>query len=164
LSSATRRKSTTRSTVSSDCWGSERVPKLLADLQTAPCGPPFGPLTWQRTTARRPSGTETNGINVDTGRLSATSVYFNNLAIGRYLTTKDARLVKELVVHTSVSTLSDVAGRAGHISDSYLMPGFRFGLGEGQKWYVMGGVQVPVSGPQSYVWQPNFALVKNYWV
>jgi hypothetical protein len=87
---------------------------------------------------------------------------FNNLAIGRYLTTKDARLVKELVVHTSVSTLSDVAGRAGHISDIYLMPGFRFGLGEGQKWYVMGGVQVPVSGPQSYVWQPNFALVKNY--
>jgi hypothetical protein len=102
------------------------------------------------------------GINIDTGRLSATSVYFNNLAIGRYLTTKDARLFKELVVHTSVSTLSDVTGRAGHISDIYLMPGFRFGLGEGQKWYVMGGVQVPVSGPQSYVWQPNFALVKNY--
>jgi hypothetical protein len=41
--------------------------------------------------------------------------------------------------------------------------GFRFGLGEGQKWYVMGGfLQVPVSGPQSYVWQPNFAPVKNY--
>ncbi len=30
------------------------------------------------------------GINIDTGRTSATSTYFTNLAMGRYLTTKDA--------------------------------------------------------------------------
>jgi hypothetical protein len=102
------------------------------------------------------------GINIDTGRLSATSVYFNRLSIGRYLTTKDARLFKELVAHVTVATLSDVAGRAGHISDVYIIPGFRFGLDKDQKWYVLGGVQVPVSGPHPYDWQPNFSLVRNY--
>ncbi len=39
------------------------------------------------------------GMNIDTGRHSATSVYFNNLAIGRYLTTRDARIFKELAAH-----------------------------------------------------------------
>jgi hypothetical protein len=102
------------------------------------------------------------GINIDTGRLSATSVYFNRLSIGRYLTTKDARLFKELVAHLTVATLSDVAGRAGHISDVYLIPGLRFGLDKDQKWYVLSGVQVPVSGPHPYDWQPNFSLVRNY--
>ena len=102
------------------------------------------------------------GINIDTGRNSATDVYFNRLSIGRYLTTKDARLFKELVGHVTVATLSDVAGRAGHISDVYIIPGVRFGLDKNQKWYGLAGVQVPVSGPHPYDWQPNFSLVRNY--
>jgi hypothetical protein len=39
------------------------------------------------------------GINIDTGRASATSTYFTNVAIGRCLTTKDAPIFKELVAH-----------------------------------------------------------------
>jgi hypothetical protein len=102
------------------------------------------------------------GINIDTGRKSATSTYFNNLAIGRYLTTKDARIFKELVVHVAVSTISDVLGRKHHISDVYISPGLRFGLDRDQKWYALAAMQVPVSGPHPYDWQPNFALVRNY--
>ena len=98
------------------------------------------------------------GINIDTGRKSATDVYFNNLAIGRYLTTKDARIFKELVAHVVVSTLSDVLGRKNHITDIYIAPGIRFGLDRDQKWYVLGAIQVPVSGPQPYDWLSNFAL------
>jgi hypothetical protein len=102
------------------------------------------------------------GINIDTGRKSATDVYFNNLAIGRDLTTKDARIFKELVVHVAVSTLSDVLGRKDHITEVYIAPGLRFGLDRGQKWYALAAMLVPVSGPHPYDWQPNFALVRNY--
>jgi hypothetical protein len=102
------------------------------------------------------------GINIDTGRKSATSVYFNNLAIGRYLTTKDAPIFKELVVHLAVSTLSDVLGRKGHITEVYIAPGARFGLDRDQKWYALGAIEVPVSGPHPFDWQPQFALVRNY--
>jgi hypothetical protein len=102
------------------------------------------------------------GINIDTGRHSATSVYFNNLAIGRYLTTKDARIFKELVAHLAVMTLSDVLGRKGYITDVYISPGIRFGLDRDQNWYVLGAAMIPVSGPHPYAWQPMFSLVRNY--
>ena len=89
-------------------------------------------------------------------------MYFNKLAIGRYLTTTDARIFKELVVHFSVATESDVAGRAGHITDVYITPGFRFGLNKDQKWYVLGALQIPVSGPQPFDWLTIFSLVRQY--
>jgi hypothetical protein len=102
------------------------------------------------------------GINIDVGRHSATSVYFNNVAVGRYLTTKDARIFKELVAHVAVSTLSDVLGRKDHITDVYIGPGIRFGLDRNQNWYALGAALFPVAGPQPYVWQPMFSLVRNY--
>ncbi len=102
------------------------------------------------------------GINLDTGRTTATSVYFTNLAMGRYLTDKNARFFKEFVAHVSVSTESDVLGRKDYISDVYIGPGFRFGLDRDQKWYVIGAMQIPVSGPHPYGWQPDFALIRNY--
>jgi hypothetical protein len=102
------------------------------------------------------------GINIDTGRHSATSPYFNNVALGRYLTTKDATIFKELVAHVAVSTLSDVLGRKDYISDVYIAPGVRFGLGQGGNWYALGSAIFPVSGPHPYAWQPLFSLVRNF--
>ncbi|MGC8638818.1 MAG: hypothetical protein ACP5XB_02935 [Isosphaeraceae bacterium] len=102
------------------------------------------------------------GINIDTGRTSATSTYFTNLAVGRYLTTRDARVCKSLAAHVVVSTLTDVLGRKGYITDVYVSPGIRFSLDRELKWSVIGGVEVPVTGPQPFVWQPGFALVYAY--
>ncbi len=104
----------------------------------------------------------TTGINIDTGRATATSVYFNSLAVGRYLTTTDARVFKDLAVHVAVSTLSDVLGRKGNITDVYVAPGLRFSLGENQNWSILGCVQIPVAGPQPYAWQPMFSLARAY--
>jgi len=101
-------------------------------------------------------------INILTGRKSSTSVYVNQISMGRYFTTKEAKFFKELEVHLTANALSDVAGGAGFVNDIYLFPGMRFGLGKGEKWYVLGGVQVPVSGPQAYVWQPQLSLTRNY--
>lgn len=102
------------------------------------------------------------GINILTSNRSATDVYFNNLSIGRYLTGKDAAFFKQLVVFGTVVTLSDVRGSKGSITDVYLTPGLRFGLDGDQKWFVQGAVQVPVSGPQPYAFQPVFSLVRTF--
>ena len=101
-------------------------------------------------------------INILTGRRSATSVYVNQLSLGRYLTTKDATLFKELEVHVTASALSDVVGGAGHVNDIYIFPGFRFSLDKDDRWAVLGGIQVPVSGPRPYAWQPQFALTRKW--
>jgi hypothetical protein len=102
------------------------------------------------------------GTEIGIGRTSATTVYVNNVAMGRYLTTKDARVFKELVAHVAVSTQSDFLGRKDSITDVYIAPGIRFGLDRDQKWYVLGAIQVPLSGPQPYAWQPSFVLLRNY--
>jgi hypothetical protein len=102
------------------------------------------------------------GINIDTGRTSATSTYFNNVAFGRYLTSKDAPVFKHLVAHVAVSTMSDVLGRKGHITEVYIAPGVRFGLDSEGKWAVLAAVQTPVAGPNPYAYQVNFALSRNY--
>ncbi len=101
-------------------------------------------------------------INILTGRKSATSVYVNQLSVGRYLTTKDANVFKELEVHVTASALSDISGGAGFVNDIYIFPGFRFGLDKSEKWYALGGVNVPVSGPQAFAYQPQFSITRNY--
>jgi len=102
------------------------------------------------------------GINILTGRKSATSVYVNQFSVGRYLTDKNAAVFKDLVVHLTASTLSDVSGGAGYVNDIYLYPGFRWAMGKEEKWGILGGVQIPVSGPQAYAFQPQFSLTRVY--
>jgi hypothetical protein len=102
------------------------------------------------------------GINIDTGRKSATDTYFNNVALGRYVTSKDARLFRSMVVHLAVSTMTDVLGRDGHNYEVYVAPGVRFGLDRSGKWYALGAVQVPVTGPHSYAYQLDFALSRDF--
>ena len=103
-----------------------------------------------------------SSINILVGRKTGTSVYVNQLTAGRYLTTKDANIFKELEVHVTASVLSDISGGAGSVTDVYIHPGFRFGLDNKEKLYFLGGVQVPVSGPQAYDWQPQVSLTRNY--
>ena len=99
-------------------------------------------------------------MNILTNRPeSANSVYVNQLSLGRYLTDKDAAYLKNLVVYTTASVLSDVSGGPGHyVNDVYIFPGMRFSFDEKDKLGVNFGVQVPVSGPQAYAWQPQFNL------
>jgi hypothetical protein len=57
--------------------------------------------------------------------------------------------------------MSDVLGRDGHISEVYVAPGVRFGLAR-SKWYALGAIQVPVTGPHSYAFQADFALSRDF--
>ena len=102
------------------------------------------------------------GINIDTGRTSATDTYMNNVAIGRYLTSKDAPIFKQAVAHVAVATMSDVLGRKGHITEVYVAPGIRFGLDHDSKWFALFAIQIPVAGPHPYAFQPNFGLARSF--
>ena len=104
---------------------------------------------------------EGTGINIDTGRTSATDTYMNNAAIGRYLTSRDAIFFKQMVAHVAVATMSDVLGRKGHITEVYVAPGVRFGLDRDGKWSVLAAMQIPVAGPRPYAFQLNFAISRN---
>ncbi len=102
------------------------------------------------------------GINIDTGRTSTTDTYLTKVAVGRYLTNKDVRFFKQLVVWLAVATESDILGRAGHITDVYVTPGLRFGLDNDEKWFVLGALQVPVAGPHPFDFMTILTLVRQY--
>jgi hypothetical protein len=93
------------------------------------------------------------GINIDTGRTSATDSYMNYLAMGRYLTSKDAAVFKQPMAHIAVATTSDVLCRKGHISNVYVAPGIRFGL-YNNRWPPF---RFPSPDPNR-AFQPNFAI------
>lgn len=101
-------------------------------------------------------------INILTGRKTSTSVYINQLAIGRYLTTEQARCFKQLVVYSTFSSLTDISGGRGHVTDVYAFPGFRFGLDDKERYYILGGVNVPLSGPRPFDWQPQLAIYRYF--
>ena len=102
------------------------------------------------------------GVNIDTGRTSATDTYMNNAAIGRYLTSRDAPIFKQMVAHVATSTMTDVLGRKGHITEIYVAPGIRFALDRDSNWAVLTAMQIPVAGPRPYAFQLNFAILRNY--
>ena len=102
------------------------------------------------------------GVNIDTGRTSATDTYMTNAAIGRYLTTRDAPIFKQMVAHVAVATMSDILGRKGFISEVYVAPGMRFCLDRDSKWSVLAAIQIPVAGPRPYAFQPDFAISRSF--
>ena len=102
------------------------------------------------------------GINIDTGRTSATDTYMNNVAIGRYLTSKDAPIFRRMVAHVAVATMTDLLGRKDHITEVYIAPGIQFALDRDRKWVFLAAIQIPVASPQPYAFQPDFGLTYNY--
>lgn len=103
------------------------------------------------------------GINVRTNHISQNAdIYFNRLALGRYVTGKDALIFKDLALYGTATILSDATGQANHVTDVYVGPGARFGMGKDQKLAVSFAVQAPVTGPQSYAWQPSISALMKY--
>ena len=68
----------------------------------------------------------------------------------------------EMDVSCTVTDLNDVAGSARYVTDIYIFPGIRTGLGEADRWAAQFAMNIPVSGPQPYAWQPQFSLIKQW--
>lgn len=103
------------------------------------------------------------GINVRTSHTdSIADVYFNRLSIGRYITDKNAPFFKDTALYGIVTVLNDVGGQANYVTDVYVGPGIRFGVGKQQKGAFSFAVETPVSGPRTYIWQPNASFILKY--
>lgn len=103
------------------------------------------------------------GINIRTNHVNEIAdIYFNKLSFGRYVTGKDAAIFKDLAIYGTATVLTDVTGQASHVTDLYVGPGIRFGMGKEQKLAISCAVQAPVTGPQTYAWQPSFSAIMKY--
>lgn len=84
------------------------------------------------------------------------------MSVGRYITDKNAAIFKDLALYGTATVLSDVSGQANYVTDVYVGPGLRFGMGQERKAAFSFGVQVPITGPQTYLWQPNLSFILKY--
>ncbi|MHB1557314.1 MAG: transporter [Isosphaeraceae bacterium] len=96
-----------------------------------------------------------SGFNTTPGPFSSFNV---RLAIGKYLTPPDARIFPNFVTYVSSNFHTEISG--GNTTFLSLTPGVRFGLGN--RWYFLGGLDVPVVGPLPFHAEAIFLLVKNY--
>jgi hypothetical protein len=95
------------------------------------------------------------GFNASPSSLTSFDARF---AIGKYLTPADARILPSLVPYLSANLHTALSG--GHATYFSLTPGFRFGLGN--EWYFLGGIEVPLVGPQPFQTLTTFQIIKNF--
>lgn len=96
-----------------------------------------------------------SGFNTTPGPFSS---FDARLAIGKYLTPPDARIFPNFVAYVSSNFHTEISG--GNATFLSLTPGFRFGLGN--RWYFLGGLDVPVVGPLPFHTEAIFLIMKNY--
>jgi len=90
------------------------------------------------------------------------TVYNYDFAVGKYWTPHDATPIGDLVTYVSILGYSTVDNRGSEYSFLSLTPGYRCHLGN--NWYLLGGVEIPVTGPrtQGFAWAPTNWLMKVY--
>jgi len=95
------------------------------------------------------------------GELHARAEFQSNLALGYYLTPHDMAPFGDLVFYVSPNLTHPIDDRASKsITTITLTPGFRTYLG--QNWYWLGGVDVPVTHPQSFNYEVLTGLMKVF--
>ena len=108
------------------------------------------------------------GVTVPTNH-SATSgytQYHDLLAIGRYFPGSKDSLFQQWWFYLVATQNSTIAGTPRHETNVTLLPGMRckipeLKLGTGL-WYFFASVNVPVTGPGSFSYQPIFAILYDY--
>lgn len=89
------------------------------------------------------------------------SALVGNLAAGYYFTPHDLAPFGDLVGYVSANFNHTVDNRGPNdITTVTLTPGFRTHLGD--DWYLLGGVEFPVTEPKSFDYQPMFGIMKVF--
>ena len=81
-----------------------------------------------------------------------------NFAIGTYLTPHDRTPFGDLTLYVAANGLTTLDNRASDVDFFSLTPGFRSHMGH--DWYLLGGVEFPLTGPNS----ASFDYEPNVWV
>lgn len=102
------------------------------------------------------------GPNVPTNDVGARTTVNYNLAIGKFITPHEMTPFGDLVFYLVANGSTTVDNRGPSETLFFLTPGVRFYLGN--NWYVLGGVEVPVTGPrtQGFAWSSVGQLVKAF--
>jgi len=89
---------------------------------------------------------------------NARSLLVGNLAVGYYFTPHECTPVGDLVGYVSANFNHAVDDRGPNDPTNVtITPGFRTHLG--QNWYLLGGVEFPVTEPKSFDYQPMMGLM-----
>jgi hypothetical protein len=85
-----------------------------------------------------------------------------NLGVGQYITPHNYTPIGDLTLYVAGDGFTTLDNRADDVTFLSFTPGFRNHLG--RDWYLLGGVEVPVTGPdsQSFDYEPNFWLMKVF--
>ena len=108
------------------------------------------------------------GVTVPTNHASTSGYtqYHDLLAIGRYFPGSKDSLFQQWWFYLVATQNSTIAGTPRHETAVTLLPGMRckipeLNLGTGL-WYFFASVNVPVTGPGSFSYQPIFAVLYDY--
>lgn len=92
--------------------------------------------------------------------VGARTTFQGNLAVGYYFTRHDRVPFGDLVWYLSTNLYQLTDSRGPNTTIVSLTPGFRTHLG--QNWYLLGGVEVPVTEPQPFNYQVLTGLMKVF--
>jgi hypothetical protein len=106
------------------------------------------------------------GPVVPVGHTGAYTQYQNTLAAGRYFPGSKSSWFQQWWFYLVATQTSTIAGTPRHETAVTLLPGMRckipgIELGTGL-WYFFANVNVPVTGPQAFSYQPIFAILYDY--
>jgi hypothetical protein len=93
-------------------------------------------------------------------RLGIATYVIANFAAGYYFTAHDLTPFGDLVWYLSTNLAQAIDGRGPDTTTVTLTPGFRTHLG--RNWYLLGAVEVPVTGPRPFDYQVLAGLMKVF--
>jgi len=100
------------------------------------------------------------GLAIPTNNVGARTAMVANLSIGQYLTPHDRLPFGDLVWYLGGNIRTPLDRRGPPSTYFSLTPGFRTHLG--RDWYLLGAVEVPLTGPKTFDWSPIVWLMKVY--
>ncbi len=92
--------------------------------------------------------------------VGARTAFIANVAPGYYFTPHDFTPFGDLVWYLSTTLTQLIDGRGPNTTFVSLTPGLRSHLG--QNWYLLGAVALPVTHPEPFNYQTQFALMKVF--
>lgn len=90
----------------------------------------------------------------------ARNTFGAQLAAGYYFTEHDATPFGDLVLHVGTTLIQATDDRGPHTTTLLVTPGFRTHMG--CDWYLLAGVDIPVTQPEPFDYQPTVGLMKVF--
>jgi hypothetical protein len=100
------------------------------------------------------------GVTVPTNTAGGGTSYFANLGVGRYWQGADDALLRHQWLTLVANLSTPLAGSAPGPTFLSLTPGYRVQIHD--RWFFLGGLEVPLTRHSPFAAQPIFLLLKDY--